>query len=97
MKKTIKINGMMCGHCEKAVRKALEAIDGVVSAVADHTKDIAVVELDKEVLDQAIRYNMVLNVKYILITNGVKTYICRKGSERYEFIDYVPDYNEMIG
>lgn len=55
------------------------------------------VELDKEVLDQAIRYNMVLNVKYILITNGVKTYICRKGSERYEFIDYVPDYNEMIG
>ena len=55
------------------------------------------VELDKEVLDQAIRYNMVLNVKYILITNGVKTYICRKGIERYEFIDYVPDYNEMIG
>ena len=55
------------------------------------------VELDKEVLDQAIRYNMVLNVKYILITNGGKTYICRKGSERYEFIDYVPDYNEMIG
>lgn len=54
MKKTIKINGMMCGHCEKAVRKALEAIDGVVSAVADHTKDIAVVELDKEVDNQLL-------------------------------------------
>ena len=54
------------------------------------------VELDKDVLDQAIRYHMVLNVKYIIITNGTGTYICRKGSERYEFIDYVPDYNEMI-
>lgn len=54
MKKTIKINGMMCGHCEKSVKKALEAIDGVVSAVADHTKDIAVVELDKEVDNQLL-------------------------------------------
>ena len=54
------------------------------------------VELDKDVLDQAIRYNMVLNVRYIIITNGIRTYICRKGSERYEFIEYVPDYNEMI-
>ena len=54
MEKTIKINGMMCGHCEKAVKKALEAIDGVVSAVADHTKDIAVVQLDKEVDNQLL-------------------------------------------
>ena len=36
------------------------------------------VKLTQEVLDQAIRYNMVLNVKYMLITNGNSTYICRR-------------------
>ena len=54
------------------------------------------VALDQDVLDQAVRYNMVLDVRYILITNGKKTYICRKGDGRYEFIDHVPDYSEMI-
>ena len=42
---TLKIRGMMCGHCEAAVRKALEAIPGVASAAADHEKSIAVVDL----------------------------------------------------
>ena len=55
------------------------------------------VELSQEVLDQAIRYNMVLNVKYMIITNGTKTYICRKGETGYGFIDYVPDYEQMLG
>jgi type I site-specific restriction endonuclease len=55
------------------------------------------VELTQEVLDQAIRYNMVLNVKYMIITNGTKTYICRKGGTGYSFIDYVPDYEQMLG
>lgn len=54
------------------------------------------VRLDQTVMDQAVRYNMVLNVKYILVTNGTATYICRKGESRYDFIDHVPDYNEMI-
>ena len=56
------------------------------------------VVLDKEVLDQAIRYNMVLNVKYILITNGTRTYICQRSDAdgRYVFIDKVPEFNEMI-
>ena len=36
------------------------------------------VELTQEVLDQAIRYNMVLNVRYMIITNGTKTFICQK-------------------
>ena len=35
---TVNVTGMMCGHCEKAVKTALEAIDGVESAVADHEK-----------------------------------------------------------
>ncbi len=54
------------------------------------------VELTKEVLDQAIRYNMVLNVRYIVITNGNKTVICVRNGERYVFMDSVPKYNEMI-
>lgn len=54
------------------------------------------VELTMEVLDQAIRYNMVLNVRYIVITNGNKTVICVRNGERYVFMDSVPKYNEMI-
>ena len=56
------------------------------------------VVIDNEVLDQAIRYNMALNVRYILITNGTKTYICRRSEAdgRYVFIDKVPEFNEMI-
>lgn len=58
MTKTIKIDGMMCPHCEAAVKKALEAIDGVTSAVASHTEKQATVELSKdvdtEVLEQAV-------------------------------------------
>ena len=51
----------------------------------------------QDVLDQAVRYNMVLNVKYIIITNGTKTFICRRGDTGYKFIDTVPDYEQMLG
>lgn len=58
------------------------------------------VKLTQEVLDQAVRYNMVLNVRYMLITNGNSTFICRRqeddGKAGYVFIDHVPSYNEMI-
>ena len=54
------------------------------------------VELTAEVLDQAIRYNMVLNVKYIMITNGTRTFVCRRDGSGFSFIDKVPAYNEMI-
>lgn len=53
------------------------------------------VELTQEVLDQAIRYNMVLDVKYIIITNGTKTYICGKQDGKYAFMKALPAYNEM--
>jgi type I site-specific restriction endonuclease len=53
------------------------------------------VELTQGVLDQAIRYNMVLDVKYIIITNGTKTYICGKQDGRYAFMKALPTYNEM--
>ena len=54
------------------------------------------VELTKDVLDQAVRYNMVLDVKYIIITNGRRTYICQRKGERFSFMDSVPVYNEML-
>ena len=53
MEKTMKIEGMMCGHCEAAVKKALEAVDGVVSAEVSHTSGTAVVTLSKPV-DNAV-------------------------------------------
>ena len=54
------------------------------------------VELTKGVLDQAVRYNMVLDVKYIIITNGRRTYICQRKGESFSFMDSVPVYNEML-
>lgn len=51
MNKTIYIEGMMCGHCEAHVKKALESVDGVASVTADHLKGVATVNLSKEVSD----------------------------------------------
>ena len=55
MVKTMKIEGMMCGHCEAAVKKALEAIDGVASAEVSHTDGTAVVTLSKPVENAVLR------------------------------------------
>ena len=58
MEKTLKIEGMMCPHCEMRVKKALEAVPGVTSATASHTDGTAVVTLsrdvDPEVLKKAV-------------------------------------------
>ena len=55
MKKTLEITGMMCGHCEMAVKKALEAVDGVESADVSHEKGTAVVTLSKEVSNDVLK------------------------------------------
>ena len=55
MKKTLKVEGMMCTHCEARVKKALEAVPGVESAVADHDAGTAVVTLTAPVEDEALR------------------------------------------
>jgi len=55
MEKTLEITGMMCGHCEMAVKKALEAVDGVESADVSHEKGTAVVTLSKEVSDDVLK------------------------------------------
>lgn len=66
MTKTIKIDGMMCPHCEAAVKKALEAIDGVTSATASHTEKQATVELSKDV-DTADLEQAVVDAGYTII------------------------------
>ena len=53
MEKTLKIEGMMCGHCEAHVKKALEAIDGITSATASHEQNLVTLETSKDV-DEAL-------------------------------------------
>lgn len=55
MKKEMKINGMMCGHCEATVKKILEAIPGVESAEVSHEKGNAVITLNAEVSDEKLK------------------------------------------
>ena len=55
MEKTMKIEGMMCGHCEATVKKALEAVDGVASAEVSHTSGTAVVTLSKPVENDTLK------------------------------------------
>ncbi len=55
MNKTMKIEGMMCGHCEAAVKKALEAVDGVTEAVVSHGDGTAKISLSTEVSDDVLK------------------------------------------
>jgi Cu2+-exporting ATPase len=55
MEKTMKIEGMMCPHCEAAVKGALEALDGVSEAKVSHEADQAVVIMDSEVADDVLK------------------------------------------
>ncbi|MBQ0134464.1 MAG: metal-transporting ATPase, partial [Clostridiales bacterium] len=55
MEKTMKIQGMMCAHCEMRVKKALEAIDGVESAVCSHKEGTAVLTLSHDVDDAVLK------------------------------------------
>ena len=55
MKKTMKIEGMMCGHCEARVKKCLEALEGVEEAVVSHEEGTAVVTMKTEVSDEALK------------------------------------------
>ena len=55
MTKTMKIEGMMCGHCEATVKKTLEAIEGVEAAEVSHENGTAVVTLAAEVADEVLK------------------------------------------
>ena len=55
MEKTMTITGMMCGHCEAAVKKALEALPQVDEAIVSHERNEAVVRLNSEVADDVLK------------------------------------------
>lgn len=55
MTKTMKIEGMMCGHCEARVKKALEALPEVTEAEVSHEAGTAVVTLNAEVADDVLK------------------------------------------
>ena len=55
MEKTLTIEGMMCGHCEMHVKKALEALDGVDNAEVSHKTGTAVVTSEKEISDDILK------------------------------------------
>ena len=55
MKKTIRIEGMTCSHCEATVKKALEKIDGVTEAVVSHESGTADVTMTKDVANDVLK------------------------------------------
>ena len=55
MVKTMKIEGMICGHCEARVKKAIEALPGVTEAVADHEAGKATITMTEDVANDVLR------------------------------------------
>ena len=55
MKKTLNVEGMMCGHCEARVKKALEAVPGVTEAAVSHEAGTAIVTLSEDVADDVLK------------------------------------------
>ena len=55
MKKTLKVEGMMCSHCEARVKKALEALPQVDEAVVSHESGTAIVTLNSDVSNDVLK------------------------------------------
>ena len=68
MKITVKVEGMMCSHCEARVKNALLALDGAVSAEASHESKSATVIFSKDV-DKQIVIDTIKNQGYSVIDN----------------------------
>ncbi len=67
MKKTLKIEGMMCKHCQKHVEDALNKIEGVVSVIVNLSDKTAIVILDAEVSDEILS-NAVKDAGYDVVS-----------------------------
>ena len=55
MEKTMKIEGMMCPHCEARVKKCLEELENVTEAIVSHETGTATVKLSKDVADDVLK------------------------------------------
>ena len=69
MTKTMKIEGMMCGHCEARVKKCLEALPGVTEAKVSHEAGTAVVTLKADVADSVLREAVEAGADIIMLDN----------------------------
>ena len=67
---TMEVSGMMCAHCEARVKKALEAVEGVVSANASHESGTVVVETDGVAALLAMLNSCASGVSVVNIDNG---------------------------
>jgi hypothetical protein len=56
------------------------------------------VKINRDVVEQGIRYNIVLRVKYMMFTNGISSYLCRYNInlDKYEYVAQFPTYKEML-
>ena len=54
------------------------------------------VTLNREVLDQAICYDLALNLRWIILTNGKKTIVLRKNDGKFVNVNFIPDYETMV-
>lgn len=66
MEKVIKVEGMMCNHCEMHVKKTLEKLDGVVNAAADYKQGVVTIELSKDLSDELL-YQTIENEGYTVL------------------------------
>lgn len=69
MEKTMKIEGMMCGHCEATVKKALEELEGVTEAIVSHEAGTAVVKLANDIADDVLK-KTVEDKEYTVVSVG---------------------------
>ena len=89
---------------EVSLRRGRKSYRADIVVYGRDASPIAVVEckrpevtLDQEVMSQALRYDMILGVKYLFVTNGAHTRVARRTQDgNIEFPDRVPDYNEML-
>ncbi|MFC2101194.1 type I restriction enzyme HsdR N-terminal domain-containing protein, partial [Bacteroidota bacterium] len=55
------------------------------------------ISIDQDVFDQIVRYNMILKVNYLMVTNGLQHFCCKMQYEKmnYQFIESIPEYTEL--
>lgn len=54
------------------------------------------VTISQEVFDQVVRYNLVMNVRILIVTNGINTYCCSLEGGNYQALDDIPEYKEFL-
>ena len=85
------------GPVQKEFRADIVVFDRTLSPIMVVECKRPDIELTEQTVEQALRYDMVLDVKYITITNGRSTFICVKEDGKLRFLSVTPKYGEMAG